>query len=92
MGAIYTGRDYSHRGNRIRHNFIHETGGFGMGSMGVYMDDCVSGTEIFQDGAAQDGFRLPQESPAWKLGFQAIPFDQIGPRANADRRRLERLR
>ena len=47
VGAIYTGRDYSFRGNRIRHNFIHHTGGVGMGSMGVYMDDCVSGTEVF---------------------------------------------
>lgn len=47
VGAIYTGRDYTFRGNRIRHNFIHETGGVGMGSMGVYMDDCVSGAEIF---------------------------------------------
>lgn len=47
VGAIYTGRDYSFRGNRIRHNYIHETGGVGMGSMGVYMDDCVSGTEVF---------------------------------------------
>ena len=47
VGAIYTGRDYTYRGNRIRNNFIHETGGVGMGSMGVYMDDCVSGTEIY---------------------------------------------
>ncbi len=47
VGAIYTGRDYTFRGNRIRHNYIHHTGGVGMGSMGVYMDDCVSGTEIF---------------------------------------------
>jgi hypothetical protein len=47
VGAIYTGRDYSFRGNRIVHNYIHETGGVGMGSMGVYMDDCVSGTEVF---------------------------------------------
>lgn len=46
VGAIYTGRDYSMRGNRIRYNYIHETGGVGMGSMGVYMDDCVSGTEV----------------------------------------------
>ncbi len=46
VGAIYTGRDYTFRGNRIRHNFIHHTGGVGMGSMGVYMDDCVSGAEI----------------------------------------------
>jgi hypothetical protein len=47
VGAIYAGRDYSCRGNRIVHNYIHETGGVGMGSMGVYMDDCVSGTEVF---------------------------------------------
>jgi len=46
VGAIYTGRDYTFRGNKIRHNFIHHTGGVGMGSMGVYMDDCVSGTEV----------------------------------------------
>lgn len=47
VGAIYTGRDYTYRGNRIEHNFIHHTGGVGMGSMGVYMDDCVSGTRVF---------------------------------------------
>lgn len=47
VGAIYAGRDYTYRGNRIRNNFIHHTGGVGMGSMGVYMDDCVSGTEVF---------------------------------------------
>lgn len=46
VGAVYTGRDFTFRGNRIRNNFIHHTGGVGMGSMGVYMDDCVSGTEI----------------------------------------------
>jgi hypothetical protein len=46
VGAIYAGRDWTYRGNVIRHNFIHHTGGVGMGSMGVYMDDCVSGTEI----------------------------------------------
>lgn len=47
VGAIYTGRNYTYRGNKIRHNFIHHTGGVGMGSMGVYMDDCVSGAEIY---------------------------------------------
>jgi len=47
VGAIYTGRDYTYRGNVIRHNFIHHTGGVGMGSMGIYMDDCVSGTLIY---------------------------------------------
>jgi len=49
VGAIYTGRDYTFRGNRIRHNYIHHLGGVGMGSMGAYMDDCVSGTEISVD-------------------------------------------
>lgn len=226
VGAIYTGRDYSFRGNRIRHNYIHETGGVGMGSMGVYMDDCVSGTEVYgnvfyrvhwamfigggrdhhvennlfvecdpavradargldrspvwrnmvndymreqlaavpaplyrerypaiktldayygppggpaisQDAFAgvppegnslvrnvcvgkwfeagwhakpdrfevrdnfvtqdptlvassADGFKLPKSSPAWKLGFQPIPFEQIGLRHDSPRRRLER--
>lgn len=47
VGAIYTGRDYTFRGNILRHNFIHHTGGVGMGSMGIYMDDCVSGTQIY---------------------------------------------
>lgn len=46
VGAIYSGRDWTFRGNRIVHNYIHDTGGVGMGSMGVYMDDCVSGTTI----------------------------------------------
>ncbi len=48
-GAIYTGRDYTFRGNVIRRNFIHHTGGVGMGSMAVYMDDCVSGTTICEN-------------------------------------------
>jgi hypothetical protein len=46
-GAIYTGRDYTFRGNVIRYNFIHHNGGVGMGTMAVYMDDCVSGHRIF---------------------------------------------
>ena len=45
-GAIYTGRDYTFRGNVIRFNFIHHMGGVGMGSIAIYMDDCVSGTQI----------------------------------------------
>ncbi len=228
VGALYTGRDYSFRGNRIRHNYIHETGGVGMGSMGVYMDDCVSGAEVFgnvfykvhwamfigggrdhrvennlfvecdpavradgrgldpspvwhemvntymrqqlsavpaalyrdhypamksldalygppggpaivgadfkgvppegnvlarnvcvgkwfdagwhskpemfdvrdnfvtmdtaQVGPEETGFRLPKDSPAWALGFKPIPFDQIGPRPDSDRRRVEQFR
>ncbi|MGZ8938787.1 MAG: right-handed parallel beta-helix repeat-containing protein [Limisphaerales bacterium] len=227
VGAIYTGRDFSFRGNRIRHNYIHETGGVGMGSMGVYMDDCVSGTEVFGNvfykvhwamfmgggrdhrvennlfvdcdpairadgrgldrapvwrnmvddymrkqlaavplslyrerypamksldvyygppggpaivgddfkgvppegnviqrnvaigkwfeaawhakpemfevrdnyvstdakilGNATEGFRLPEDSPGWKVGFQSIPIDQIGVQGDEDRQRLERI-
>jgi len=48
-GAIYTGRDYTFRGNVIRYNFIHHMGGVGMGSIGIYMDDCVSGTNISEN-------------------------------------------
>lgn len=48
-GAIYTGRDYTFRGNVIRRNFIHHMGGVGMGSIAIYMDDCVSGTHISEN-------------------------------------------
>ncbi len=49
-GAIYSGRDWGARGNRLRHNFIHHvatsfTGG--PGAQGIYLDDCVSGIEVF---------------------------------------------
>ena len=42
--------------------------------------------------AAADGFRLPKDSPAWRLGFQSIPFDRIGPRPDADRKRLAQFK
>jgi hypothetical protein len=45
-GAIYTGRDYTFRGNRVCNNYIHHLGGVGMGTMGIYNDDCVSGTHM----------------------------------------------
>lgn len=48
-GAIYTGRDFTFRGNVIRRNFIHDMGGVGLGSMAIYMDDCVSGTRIAEN-------------------------------------------
>ena len=47
VGAFYMGRDYTMRGNVIRYNFFHHTGGVGMGAMGVYMDDCSGGSTIF---------------------------------------------
>jgi hypothetical protein len=46
VGAIYTGRNYTYRGNSIRYNYIHETGGV-RGSKGIYMDDCTSGSEVY---------------------------------------------
>ncbi|MBQ4322242.1 MAG: right-handed parallel beta-helix repeat-containing protein [Oscillospiraceae bacterium] len=45
-GAVYTGRDYTFRGNSVSHNFIHHLGGVGMGTMGIYNDDAVSGTRM----------------------------------------------
>lgn len=48
-GAIYIGRDYTFRGNVVRENFVHHLGGVGMGTMGVYNDDCVSGTRMVRN-------------------------------------------
>ena len=47
VGAIYAGRDYTMRGNKIQFNYIHHTGGVGMGSMGIYNDDSLSGTYMY---------------------------------------------
>jgi hypothetical protein len=47
VGAFYMGRDFTMRGNVIRHNFFHHTGGVGMGAMGVYLDDCSGGATVF---------------------------------------------
>lgn len=43
-GAVYSGRDYTCRGNVVSRNYIHHLGGVGMGTMGIYNDDCLSGT------------------------------------------------
>jgi hypothetical protein len=43
-GAVYSGRDYTCRGNVVSGNYIHHLGGVGMGTMGIYNDDCLSGT------------------------------------------------
>jgi len=48
VGAIYMGRDWTMRGNVIRHNFIHDLlGPFTHGAMAVYLDDAASGTTIY---------------------------------------------
>jgi len=47
VGALYTGRDWTSRGNVVRHNFIHSLTSQGsIGTMGVYLDDCDSGDAI----------------------------------------------
>jgi len=44
VGCFYTGRDWTSRGNIIRHNFIHDVSGPGSGgSFVVYLDDAASG-------------------------------------------------
>jgi len=40
-------------------------------------DMIMEGDPGFVD-AANGDFRLKEDSPAWKLGFQAIPYDKIG--------------
>ena len=47
-------------------------------------------TDPKQVASAADGFRLPKESPAWKHGYLPIPFDQIGPRRDADRNSIKK--
>lgn len=47
-GAIYMGRDWTQRGNIIRHNFLHDIRRPEDGDTnGIYLDDQFSGTEIF---------------------------------------------
>ncbi|MGD9518485.1 MAG: right-handed parallel beta-helix repeat-containing protein [Armatimonadota bacterium] len=46
-GAIYAGRDWTMRGNVIRHNYLHHINGFeGRGCVGVYLDDMFSSADI----------------------------------------------
>ncbi|MCP4642262.1 MAG: hypothetical protein GY851_17590 [bacterium] len=45
VGVFYSGRDWTCRGNIIRHNFVHHIQAPGHGSsMSVYLDDCHSST------------------------------------------------
>ena len=47
-GAIYTGRNWSMRGNIIRFNYLHDLyGRENRGCMGVYLDDNFSSAQIF---------------------------------------------
>ena len=47
VGAFYAGRDWTQRGNVVRHNFFHHISGpYTHGAMSVYLDDAFSGTTI----------------------------------------------
>ncbi len=47
VGAVYTGRDWTLRGNSIRFNFFHHIRGLDRnGAQGVYLDDAASGIEV----------------------------------------------
>jgi hypothetical protein len=43
-------------------------------------------------GGVDNGFRIPMDSPAWDLGFEAIPVSEIGLRTDADREHLAELK
>ncbi len=48
-GAFYTGRDWTSRGNLLRHNYIHDLGGGDaahVNTMGIYLDDCDCGDTL----------------------------------------------
>lgn len=48
VGAIYTGRDWSARGNALQFNYIHDTmSRMSHGTMAIYLDDLTSGTYIY---------------------------------------------
>jgi len=47
VGVFYTGRDWTMRGNVIRHNFVHHVHGPGLwGAQVIYLDDAASGTVV----------------------------------------------
>ena len=46
-GAIYTGRNWTFRGNVIRHNYLHDISGLGgLFASGIYLDDMFSSADI----------------------------------------------
>lgn len=48
VGAFYLGRDWTERGNTVKHNYFHDIKGPGLyGAMAVYLDDAASGTTIY---------------------------------------------
>lgn len=49
-GAVYTGRNWTMRGNVLRRNYLHNIRGFEDGGcMGIYLDDMFSSAEISEN-------------------------------------------
>ncbi len=49
MGALYTGRNLTHRGNEVKYNYFHDIGGTDRGSNGVhgiFFDDWWSSADV----------------------------------------------
>lgn len=48
-GAIYTGRDWTYRGNILRYNYLHDIQGTDgkYGKNGIYLDDSMSSAEVY---------------------------------------------
>jgi len=63
-GAIYCGRDWGLRGNRIRFNFIHDVTSpvSGFGVIGIYADGCGSGLEVFGNVLYRIGYAALQNN------------------------------
>ncbi|MBR5627278.1 MAG: right-handed parallel beta-helix repeat-containing protein, partial [Thermoguttaceae bacterium] len=46
-GAIYSGRNWTMRGNLLRYNYLHDISGFrGEGCVGMYLDDMFSSADM----------------------------------------------
>ena len=51
VGAIYSGRDWTYRGNIISKNYIHDLNNKGLGDsvVGIYLDDCFSSAHVYKN-------------------------------------------
>lgn len=51
VGAIYSGRDWTFRGNIIRENYIHDLNNNSLGDtvVGIYLDDCFSSAHVYKN-------------------------------------------
>lgn len=51
VGAIYSGRNWTYRGNIIRKNHIHDLNNNSLGEsvVGIYLDDCFSSAHVYKN-------------------------------------------